>query len=281
MHAALLDGAAIAKTIRKHLKARVSAMGQAPGLAVILVGDDPASETYVRVKQKAAEEIGIRFSLLRFEATTNESVLEIAIQELNQDPQWDGVLVQLPLPTQNADRLLPLINPRKDVDGFHEANLQALESGTPGLVSPVALGIMKLLASTERPLEGKTAVLVGSERFARPLRALLHERKAILERVDPDLPLEMLREKTAAAPILISAVGRPGFIAGDRIQRDAVVIDVGTTRVGDALLGDVDQSSASAVAGFLTPIPGGVGPMTVAMLMLNVCKARELGIGNA
>lgn len=276
--ATLLDGRAIGARIRDKVKARVAQMAAAPGLAVILVGDDPASHLYVSLKRKACEEAGIRFELFLYAADEPEAIILAKIEELNGRDDVTGILVQLPLPTQDADRVIAHIHPNKDVDGFHRDNIRALAEGRPGIVSALALGIMKLIdegrEALGRDVERKTAAIVGSNLFAEPLRYLLAEQKAFGERVDPDDA--GLAAKTKAADILIVGVGRPGLITDGMVKDGAIVIDVGTTKVGTRVVGDVDAASVEPVAGALTPVPGGVGPMTVAMLLLNILKAAEL-----
>jgi len=283
--ATLLDGRAIGARIREKVKARVAAMPVSPGLAVILVGDDPASHLYDALKKKACEEAGIRFELFFYPADEPEESLIAKIEELNGRRDVTGILVQLPLPTQNADRVIAAIRPDKDVDGFHRDNLKALAHGRPGIVSALALGIMKLVDEAKLPSpskgEGQGEVrahrhvaIVGSELFAEPLRHLFAEQRATVERVDPLDP--DLQAKTGTADILVVAVGKPGLIVGSMVKPGAIVIDVGTTKVGRRVVGDVDAESVSPVAGALSPVPGGAGPMTVAMLTLNILKAAEL-----
>lgn len=274
--AILLDGRAIGARIREKVKARVAQMAAKPGLAVLLVGDDPASHLYVSLKRKACEEAGIRFELFLYPADEPEAAILAKIEELNGRDDVTGILVQLPLPSQDADRVIAHIHPNKDVDGFHRDNIRALAEGRPGIVSALALGIMKLIdeAVVGGVPKPQIAAIVGSNLFAEPLRYLLAEQKAFGERVDPDDA--ELAAKTKAADILIVGVGRPGLVTGDMVKPGAIVIDVGTTKIGTRVVGDVDASSVEPVAGALTPVPGGVGPMTVAMLLLNILKAAEL-----
>jgi methylenetetrahydrofolate dehydrogenase (NADP+)/methenyltetrahydrofolate cyclohydrolase len=278
----LINGREIADRIRSKVKERVSAMDPKPGLAVILVGDDPASHLYVSLKKKACEEAGIRFELNLYPHDEPEQNIISKIKELNGRDDVTGILVQLPLPSQNADHVIAAIDPKKDVDGFHAENMRRLEAGEPGIAPALGLGIMKLideiLPMYENQPESKakigSAVIVGSDLFARPLKALLKERSIAATSVHGNDPT--LGDKTKTAGILIVAVGKPGLITGDMVMPGAIVIDVGTTRIGEKVVGDVEQESVKKVAGCLTPVPGGVGPMTVAMLLLNVLKAREL-----
>jgi len=267
----LLDGRALAQTIREKIKQRVAALPSSPGLAVILVGADPASHTYVSIKQKACEEVGIRFEKYLYFASESEETIINKIHELNAREDIHGILVQLPLPDQDTDRVIAEIDPNKDVDGFHPENISKLRLGEPALAPAVALGILKLIDSTNEPLSGKTATIISSERFAEPIVALLRER-GVVSHVCPEENLDM-KEHTLQSDILIVAEGHPNFVTGDMIKHGAIVIDVGTTKVGDKLIGDVDRESVEKVAGYLTPVPGGVGPMTVAMLLVNVLKA--------
>lgn len=272
----MLDGRAIGARIRAKVKERVASLREAPALAVILVGDDPASHLYVSLKKAACEEAGIRFELNLFPADAAEAVIVAKVEELNRRDDVTGILVQLPLPSQSADRVIAAIHPNKDVDGFHRDNMTALCQGRPGIVSALALGILKLVdeACVPSAPAPKTAAIVGSAIFAEPLRYLLAERRVFAERVDPDD--SQLARKTKAADIVIVAVGEPNLIVGDMVKPGAIVIDVGTTRVGNATVGDVHRASVEPVAGALSPVPGGAGPMTVAMLLLNVLKAAEL-----
>ncbi len=283
--AMILDGRALAQRIRDKIKQRVAALPSQPGLAVLLVGSDPASHTYVGIKQKACEEVGIHFEKYLYFASETEQSLIQKIQELNARRDIHGILVQLPLPTQNADRIIAEIDPRKDVDGFHPENLKRLKAGKPAIASAVALGIMKLIATANRRgtagVENKKAVIVSSPLFAEPLKILLNEEKITTTICDAN---SINRRGTAGvetktADVLIVAVGKPGLITGRMIKPGATVIDVGTTKIDGVLYGDVDWSSVEPIAGALTPVPGGVGPMTVAMLLVNVLKAYDLQRG--
>ncbi len=282
--AQLLDGKTLAQTIRAKVKARIQELRIHPGLAVILVGDNPASRLYVELKQKACEEVGIGFEKFLYPADISEETLMAKIRELNTRKEIHGILVQLPLPSQNADRIISAIDPKKDADGFHRSNMQNLKEGKPGLVPAVALGIMKLLESAGET-KAKTAVVVGSELFAEPLVYLLRDKGITAEIVSPEDP--SISEKTKNSDILIVAAGKPELIKGNMIKTRpsffgifqkplAVVIDVGTTKVNGKIKGDVEFSSVSRAAKWLSPVPCGVGPMTVAMLLVNVVKACKL-----
>lgn len=273
--AEMIDGRAMAQRIRAKVKQRVLKLPTRPGLAVILVGTDPASHTYVNIKQKACEEVGIQFEKWFYSATEPEQTLIDKIDELNVREDIHGILVQLPLPSQDASRVIAEIDPNKDVDGFHPENLRRLKAGEPAIASAVALGIMKLIGGGGQMAVGsKRAVIISSPLFAEPLIILLKEQSidaTVVDEKDTELA-----EKTKKADILVLAIGRPGFITGDMVKSGATVIDVGTTKVDGVLQGDVDRLSVEPVAGALTPVPGGVGPMTVAMLLVNVLKAYDL-----
>ena len=269
--AVILDGRQLATRIREKVATRVAALPSQPGLAVLLVGDDPASHTYVGLKRAACEEAGIHFEQYLYPATETEPSLIDKIQELNTRQDIHGILVQLPLPAQDASRVILAIDPRKDVDGFHPENLARLSRGEPCIASAVALGVMKLLGETQAQSH---ACIVSSELFAAPLMILLRERRIFPTVVQAESPT--LTEETRQADILVVAEGIPGLIHGDMVKPGATVIDVGTTRTDTGLKGDVDFDSVSSVSGAITPVPGGVGPMTVAMLLVNILKAYDL-----
>ncbi|MBD2410084.1 bifunctional 5,10-methylene-tetrahydrofolate dehydrogenase/5,10-methylene-tetrahydrofolate cyclohydrolase [Nostoc calcicola FACHB-389] len=276
--AKLLDGKALAAKIQQELSVAISELqpkvGRPPGLAVLMVGDNPASAAYVRNKEKACARVGIASFGKHFPVQTTQGELEEVIATLNHDERVDGILVQLPLPNHlDAVSLLHQIDPDKDADGLHPVNLGRLVRGEIGLRSCTPAGVMRLLEEYEVPLQGKQAVVVGrSILVGKPMALMLLEADAtvtIAHSRSHDL-------KTIAqnADILIAAVGRPGLISADMVKPGAVVVDVGMNRVTDAsgnsrLVGDVDLESTAAVAGFITPVPGGVGPMTVALLLQN------------
>ncbi len=270
----LLDGRAIAKRIRETVKQRVATLASKPKLDVVLVGNDPASHLYVSLKQKACEEAGIGFELHLLPADEPEHNIVALVESLGANPTVTGILVQLPLPSQDPDRIIAAIPPNKDVDGFHAENLDRLSRGEPGIAPALALGILKLIDEADQGKTARSCAIVGSAFFARPVQYLLTERGVNAFVVDPDDT--ELAEKTHVADMLIVAIGRPEVITGNAVKPGAIIIDVGTTRVGDQVVGDVDRASVETVAGHLTPVPGGVGPMTVAMLMLNILKAHSL-----
>jgi methylenetetrahydrofolate dehydrogenase (NADP+)/methenyltetrahydrofolate cyclohydrolase len=257
--------------------ARLEAQGRAVGLASVLVGDDPASHVYVTGKHRAAEEVGIRSIDHRLPAGTAQKELEALVERLNLDPQVDGILVQLPLPdTLDEQRVLELIDPRKDVDGLHPINLGRLVLGRPGLVPATPQGVMALLEHYRIDTRGSLAVVVGrSFLVGRPLALLLGARGTDATVVQAHSQTPDLASLTRQADILVLAIGRPGFIGPEHVKPGATVVDVGITRQGDRLHGDVDFEAVAQVAGAITPVPGGVGPMTVAMLLQNTVTAAQ------
>ncbi len=274
--AIILGGKAMAETIRAKIKDRVVGLKSKPGLAILLVGDDPASHTYVALKQKACEQVGIHFEKHEFDEDVSEIELLETIEQLNTRSDIHGILIQLPLPNQDPNPLIDAIDPLKDVDGFHPHNLEQLRQGLPSIASAVALGILKLIdaALSHQPRSTKHAVIVASNLFAEPIKILLLEQQIDSIVIQPDDPTFLT--KTQTADILIVAVGKPGLITSKHVKHGAIVIDVGTTKVDSLIVGDVDFDSVEPIAYAISPVPGGVGPMTVAMLMLNVLKAYQL-----
>jgi methylenetetrahydrofolate dehydrogenase (NADP+) / methenyltetrahydrofolate cyclohydrolase len=280
MTAKILDGKRIADELLDELRARVAlnqAQGRAvPGLAVVFVGDNPASAVYVRNKRRACKHVGFRSRDYDLPATTTQSELTTLIDQLNNDREIHGILVQLPLPLHiDANAIVNRIDPRKDVDGFHPENIGRLALRQRGLRPCTSKGVMTLLANTDRPVRGQDAVVVGvSNHVGRPLvfeLMLAGCTTTCCHRFTRDLP-----GVVAQGDIVIVAVGRPGLIKGDSIKPGAVVIDVGINRLADgSLAGDVEFSTAIERASWITPVPGGVGPMTVATLMQNTVEAAE------
>jgi methylenetetrahydrofolate dehydrogenase (NADP+)/methenyltetrahydrofolate cyclohydrolase len=269
MNAKTIDGKAVARRITDEAAAELAKLGVTPGLAVVLVGDDPASHLYVRLKEKACRDIGIAFEKLFFRADADEALVLHAIAALNKRQDVDAILVQLPLPPHlDEDRVIAAIDPVKDVDGFHPENVRLLQDGHPRIVPGLAGGILELVRETGVTVAEKTALVVANSRaFYAPLESALAASRmwpAFALPDDASLPL-----KTRAADVLVVAVGRPGFVTGAMLKPGAVVIDVGTNRVDGKTVGDVDAASAGEVAAHLTPVPGGVGPVTVAMLLRN------------
>jgi len=269
--AQILNGKTLSQEIKQELASNISALEPKPYLAVLLVGNDPASHLYVSLKEKACLDVGIRFSKYEYPEHVDEQVLIDHIYELNQDEDVNGILVQLPLPNQNADRVIEAIDPKKDVDGFHPQNLQKLLSGEQTLVPAVALGIMKLLEVSPNFAHAKKATLVSSDLFAKPFQVLLAEHKIDSSVTKPGD--QTFLEQVKEADVLIVAIGKPQFIKAEHIKPGAILIDVGTTKVEGKLYGDIDQASVEPVAKALSPVPGGAGPMTVAMLLQNVLSA--------
>ncbi|MGB3294227.1 MAG: bifunctional methylenetetrahydrofolate dehydrogenase/methenyltetrahydrofolate cyclohydrolase FolD [Phormidesmis sp.] len=277
--AQILDGKALAKQIQTdrstHVRRWQQHYGRPPGLAVLMVGDNPASAAYVRNKEKACEQVGIASLGKSLPAGSSQAAIAAEILVLNQNPQVDGILVQLPLPAPlEATPLLNLIDPDKDVDGLHPINLGRLVRGEPGLRSCTPAGIMRLLEAYNIPLVGKTAVVLGrSILVGKPMGLML-----LAANATPTLAhskSQKLSELTRSADILVAAIGVPNFVGKEMVKPGATVIDVGINRITDTdtgrskLVGDVDFAAVEPVAGAITPVPGGIGPMTVAMLLEN------------
>ena len=283
MTAKRIDGKAAAAALRGRIGAEVTkvraATGRAPGLAVVLVGEDPASSVYVRSKNKAVVEAGMESFEHRLPDTATQDELVALVDRLNADPAVDGILVQLPLPPQiNQNVIITRIDPDKDVDGFHPVNAGRLAIGLHGFVPCTPLGCLKLLEAELGDLSGKSAVVIGrSNIVGKPMALLLLQQSCtvtIAHSRTRDLPADQ-----RGADIVVAAVGRPQMVKGDWLKPGATVIDVGINRTEAGLTGDVDFASASEVAGAITPVPGGVGPMTIACLIRNtlVSAARTEG----
>ena len=274
MSARILDGSAVAAALRAELAERVAALGFRPGLAVVLVGDDPASAVYVRGKDRAAKSVGLDAETIRLPAISSEAALLDVVARLNADPAVDAILVQLPLPPQlRKHAVMEAIDPAKDVDGLHPLNVGRLAEGLPSLVPCTPLGVMKLLAAAGTMIAGARGVVLGrSPLVGRPMAALLTNADATVTLAHSrtrDLPAECRR-----ADILVAAVGRAEMVRGDWVAPGAAVIDVGINRVADGrLVGDVAFAECVGHAGVLTPVPGGVGPMTIACLLENTVAA--------
>ena len=278
MAAQVLDGKKLSAQVRAEVAARVSALtgrGVTPGLAVVLVGGDPASEVYVRNKTRAGREVGVQVFDHHLPAETTHDELMALVARLNADPTVDGILLQLPLPPQLAESATPIleaIDPCKDVDGFHPENVGRLWSGAPRFVSCTPAGCMRLAAETGRSLAGLDAVVIGrSNIVGKPMAALLISASAtvtVCHSRTRDLPSLVRR-----ADVVVAAIGKPEFVRGEWIKDGAIVLDVGinrvTTAAGTRLVGDVEYAAAAERASAITPVPGGVGPMTIAMLLSN------------
>lgn len=287
MAAQIIDGTSIAAEIREEVRLgaeSLTARGVVPGLATVLVGENPASATYVRSKQRACEKAGIHSRDIRLPEDTSEAELLSKVSELNEDPDIDGILVQLPLPPQiEPQRVIMTIDPEKDVDGFHPVNLGKLLSGEEAFFPCTPHGILVMLERSGITVEGRHVVVVGrSNIVGKPLAALLMQKRA-----GANATVTVCHSRTAdlashtrRADILVAAAGRVGFITGDMVGEGAVVVDVGINRVDDPeakkgyrLVGDVDFDGASQRASRITPVPGGVGPMTIAMLLSNTLRS--------
>jgi methylenetetrahydrofolate dehydrogenase (NADP+)/methenyltetrahydrofolate cyclohydrolase len=285
MPAQIIDGAALSAQLRSALKPRVAdltARGRQPGLAVILVGDDPASRIYVRNKAKACADAGIHSELFELPAAVTEALVLERIRTLNADPRIHGILVQLPLPPQvGEEKVLDTVAVEKDVDGFHVQNAGALVVGKPGFAPCTPAGCMAMLDHIGIPIEGKEAVVVGrSNIVGKPMALLLLQRSATVTICTSRT--HDLASHTRRADILVVATGKPKLVTGAMIKPGAVVIDVGINRLpGGKLAGDVDFESAREVAGWITPVPGGVGPMTITMLLTNTVLAAERSLTGA
>lgn len=268
---------ALTRTLRRAMVARLG-QGRRVGLAIVLVGDDPPSHRYVQLKKAACEKVGITFHSYLFDEGASDEEIIRAIRYLNDDPDIHAIIVQLPLPGQDADSVIAAIDPTKDVDGFHPSNMKKQLAGAPDLVPGLHRGIIELIRSTGEALAGKSAAVVAKSRaFAEPLMASLSREDVDASALyEPDLDEQALRRACRAADIVIVAVGKPNLIDGSYLKPDAIVIDVGTNYdIDGSLCGDVDYDSARQVAGHITPVPGGVGPMTVAMLLANAMLLEE------
>ena len=279
MTAQLIDGNALSRQLRTQVAERVSALkaqGLTPGLAVILVGENPASQVYVRNKVKACEDTGMHSVLEKYEASMTEFELLARVEALNNDPTIHGILVQLPLPAHmDAQKVIEAISPAKDVDGFHIASAGALMTGMAGFWPCTPYGCMKMLESIGYSLKGKHAVVIGrSNIVGKPMALMLLQQNAtvtICHSATPDL-----KAMTLQADVIVAAVGKRNVLTADMVKPGAVVLDVGMNRdEAGKLCGDVDFDGVRQVASYITPVPGGVGPMTITMLMVNTLESAE------
>ena len=282
MTATIIDGAAVSARVREEVAAAVAdlvrAGGPVPGLATVLVGSDPASQVYVRNKNQATEKAGMRSFHTELSAGTQQAELDELIERLNADPQVHGILVQSPLPPGlDEQRAFGLVAPHKDVDGFHPWNVGQLALGRPGLRSCTPSGVMELLRDQGVDLVGAEAVVIGrSNIVGKPLSMML-----LAAHCTVTVAHSRTRELAATArraDILVAAIGRPRFVTAEMVKPGAVVIDVGINRTDDGLVGDVDFGSVSELAAAITPVPGGVGPMTIAMLLRNTLEAASASV---
>lgn len=277
MRAKLLDGKKISKTILEEVKNQIYKTGIIPGLAVILVGDDPASKIYVGLKEKACLKTGILSSVYKFsEQAKNEEILE-TIEWLNNDETIHAILVQLPLPKHlDKKRILNSINPKKDVDGFHEENIKKLIQGKAEIIPGLVMGIMQLLSETGEEIKNKNAVIIAkSNEFKDSMSWVLENFEIKSKKINPPIKdnnkeIEKMTESIKNSDIVITAVGKPNLIKGDFIKEGAIIIDVGITRISEkVIVGDIEKESCQKKASWISPVPGGVGPMTIAMLLKN------------
>ena len=281
MNAEMMDGKAVARATLQSLRTRIDGLARPPGIAVVRVGEDPASKVYVGRKTARAQRLGFRHEEIHLAETVSQAELEAVIDRLNADDGIDGILVQLPLPEGlDSTALLDRISAAKDVDGFHPNNAGHLSQGRPRFVPCTPAGVMRILDHYGVNLEGKRAVVVGrSNIVGRPMAMLLEQANCtvtIAHSRTQDLPSVL-----SDADIVVAAVGRPHFVKGEWIRKGAVVVDVGINRLDDgSLVGDVDTDAAALNASAITPVPGGVGPMTIAMLMANTVKAAELRLAD-
>ncbi|MCB4365099.1 bifunctional methylenetetrahydrofolate dehydrogenase/methenyltetrahydrofolate cyclohydrolase FolD [Hydrogenophaga taeniospiralis] len=279
MTAQLIDGNALSRQLRADVSARVAALktqGITPGLAVILVGENPASQVYVRNKVKACEDTGMHSVLERWPATMSEAELLARVDALNHDASIHGILVQLPLPAHiDAQKVIEAISPTKDVDGFHIASAGALMTGLPGFWPCTPYGCMKMLESIGYELKGKHAVVIGrSNIVGKPMALMLLQKNATVTICHSGT--QDLKAMTLQADVIVAAVGKRNVLTADMVKPGAVVIDVGMNRNDEGkLCGDVDFEGVKEVAGYITPVPGGVGPMTITMLMVNTLESAE------
>lgn len=277
-----LDGKATAALIRQELAGQVEVLrknhGREPGLAVMLVGDDPASQVYVRNKERACAEVGIRSEGFRLPADVTQEEVEAIIARLNADPGIDGILLQLPLPRGlDSQRCLERIDPSKDVDGFHPVNMGRLTLGLPCLRSCTPAGVMALLAKYDIDVAGKKAVVIGrSNIVGKPVALMLLQANATVSICHSRTA--HIADEVRSADIVIAAVGIPHFVTADMVRPGAVVIDVGINRTDQGLVGDCDYAGLESVASAMTPVPGGVGPMTIAQLLVNTVEAYRVHV---
>lgn len=286
MIAKIIDGKLIAEQTRSEIAQATLTFrertGVTPHLAAVLVGNDPASEVYVRNKERACQKAGLASTLHRLSGTTTQSELLDLVQQLNADPNVHGILVQLPLPKHiDATSILDAIHPTKDVDAFHPENVGLMLQGRPRFLPCTPAGVMRLLEASAIPTAGQHAVVIGrSDIVGKPMAALLLQKGADATVTVCHSRTKNIAEVCLSADILVAALGIPEFLRGSMIKPGAVVIDVGINRVGERLVGDVHYEEASNVASAITPVPGGVGPMTIAMLLGNTLKAASILVPN-
>lgn len=271
----ILDGKAVAQGMYQRIKADVARLERKPGLAVVLVGDDPASQVYVNIKVRTCKELGIVSTMHRLDKETSQAQLLALVKKLNADSAVNGILVQLPVPKQiDAAAVMQAVIPEKDVDGFHPFNVGSMMLGAPTLISCTPMGVVELLDAYDVPLEGKDVVVIGkSVIVGRPMAELLLGRGATVTVCHSKT--KDLARYTRTADIVVSAAGRPGLVTAGMVKEGVIIVDVGTTKVDGKLKGDVDYEAVAQKASLITPVPGGVGPMTVACLMKNTLLAYK------
>ena len=276
----LIDGKSLANRVQENVAEATETLKQeknvVPGLAVILIGDDPASQAYVKMKAKACEKVGFYSITHNMPDTISQNEIIATIEMMNDNPRIDGILVQLPLPKHiDTDKILEVIDPKKDVDGFHPYNVGRLVTGLDGFVACTPLGVMKMFEAYNIALEGKDICVVGASNIVgKPMANLLLNANATV--TITHIYTKDLKAHTLASDIVIVGVGLPGLIKADMVKEGAIVIDIGINRIADGtLVGDVDFSEVSKKCSFITPVPGGVGPMTIAMLLENTLKSAQ------
>jgi methylenetetrahydrofolate dehydrogenase (NADP+)/methenyltetrahydrofolate cyclohydrolase len=276
----LIDGKSLAKKVQNYVASEVEELKQdkniVPGLAVILIGDDPASHAYVKMKAKACEKVGFYSITHNMPDTISQDEIIATIEMMNNNPRIDGILVQLPLPQHiDTDKILEVINPEKDVDGFHAYNVGRLVTGLDCFVACTPLGVMKMFEEYNIDLKGKDVCVVGASNIVgKPMASLLLNADATV--TVTHIYTKDLKAHTSQADIIVVGVGVPGLIKEDMVKEGAIVIDIGINRLKDgSLVGDVDFENVSSKCSYITPVPGGVGPMTIAMLLSNTLKAAQ------
>ncbi|MFA5185618.1 MAG: bifunctional 5,10-methylenetetrahydrofolate dehydrogenase/5,10-methenyltetrahydrofolate cyclohydrolase [Patescibacteria group bacterium] len=271
----IIDGKALAASIRQGLKRDIAESGLHPKLGVLLIGEDQASHLYVRLKEKAAQEVGIETEIRRLPSVVTDDAIEEAIRGWNSDDSIDGILIQLPLPPgHDTDAVIQSMLPRKDADGFHPKNLEAMYAGEATIVPPLHEGILRLIAQTDvMPNLAQAVIIANSDTFSKPLEHILKKAGAFVQTFSPD---DMDEEAVGQADIIVIAVGRARFLKRDLIKSGACVIDVGTNKTAEGkTIGDVDAENMKDIPGWLSPVPGGVGPMTIAMLLKSVFELSK------
>ncbi len=277
--AKILNGEKLAKKINRETKAGIKKLKTAPGLAAILIGNDSASKLYIKLKEEQAEKIGIKFYKYRFSENIAQKKIIKTINLLNKDEKISGIIVQLPLPNRfNADKIVQAINPNKDVDGFHKKNLRTLTQKNQLVVSPLILSIIELLKKANQNLSNKKiAIIANSLVFFNFLRAVLTQNKVKKDNLFLIKPENKnLIKKILSADIVIIAIGKPKFLKAEMIKKAAVVIDIGINKIGKKIVGDADFKNIKNKASFITPVPGGIGPLTIAMLLKNCLELAKM-----